>query len=167
MDSLVYLGYGIDQAAADAGGVVELYCGWSRPPAGAKLWLKPALCRAPRELSLSDAQWRYLLLKTHYRKTPDFSARAVSEVLGEFAFLRDSVRRLEAEHGGSAVNATGLAGYKKRLRDAVAQDLDFPAALNALLDALRPGALSPGSRLGAWREAQSAMSLLTSDLSGA
>lgn len=152
LDALVYLGYGVDQAAADAGVPVELYCGSARPPQGSQVWLKPGPADVPRGASWSEPEFRYLCLRTHYRRAPDFSASFVSEVLGEFAFLRDSANRLEASHAGSASNPKGLSGYRKRFRDACANDLDFPEALNCLQDALRPGALSPGSQLQAWRE---------------
>ena len=60
-------------------------------------------------------------------------------------------------------NAAGLAGYKKRFRDALALDLDGPEALATLWDALRPGALSPGSRLGALNDADAVLGLLLLD----
>lgn len=164
LDSLVYLGYGVDQAAADQGESVEIYCGESRPPRSVRIWLNPVEARFPPGASWSNAEFRYLCLRTHYRRLPDFSASAVSQAVDEFDFLRESARRLESAHAGSASSPRGVAGYKKRIRDACSRDMDFPEVLSSLRDALRPGALSPGSQREVVREVDSILGLLTEPL---
>ena len=106
--------------------------------------------RASRGFSLDDV--RFYCLARHYRKPLAVDAAELESRRDELRRLRELGRRL-ASLSASAPNASGLAGYKKRFRDALARDLDLPEALASLWDALRPGALSPGSQLGMLREA--------------
>lgn len=143
--ALAYLGY----ALIEGEGPAELFCGFSAPPRGARLWLRPAP-------SSGGAVPGLLCLKTHYRKPLALDARSLEEAQGDLSFLRQAARRLERDFGSASANPSGVAGYKKRFRDALSSDLDLPEALASLWDALRPGALSPGSQLAVLREARSA-----------
>jgi len=57
-------------------------------------------------------------------------------------------------------SARGRAGYLHRFRAALSKDLDLPEALACVWDALRPGALSPGSRAALLRETFPALACL-------
>src|SRR5439155_2246074 len=123
----------------------DIRSGGPRPSAG--IWLKPAaiggagapLMQDWRDRGFEDADARLLCLKTHYRRILVFSWEALEAARAERAELLAAARRLAAAR--VAPNPTGLAGYKKRFRDALARDLDGPEALATLWDALRPGAL--------------------------
>jgi hypothetical protein len=146
-----------------AGGAPELFFGEAGAPEGA-LWLKPG--PGPEEpLSLATARgvpegdllvWA---LRARYREARPFSWAELEAARSERAALVSAARALAARHAGAAPNAAGLAGYRKRFREALARDFDAPEALASLWDALRPGALSPGSQLAALREAEDALGL--------
>ena len=53
-----------------------------------------------------------------------------------------------------------LAGYRAKFAGALADDFDAPRALDTLWAALRPGALSPGTRRAALALADEALGLL-------
>ncbi|MBI3554075.1 MAG: hypothetical protein HY077_16385 [Elusimicrobia bacterium] len=162
--ALAYLGLDIEQAPV--GAPTDLFYGFSAP-AAARVWIKPAEIGGAGLPAVEEAlakgfdslDLRLLCLKTHYRRAPAFSWDALEAARGERTALGAAALRLSGR-GGLAPNATGLAGYKKRFRDALSRDLDFPEALAILWDALRPGALSPGSQLGALREADGVLGLL-------
>lgn len=103
---------------------------------------------------------RLLCLRVHYRRPLRFEWEALEDARGERRGLLEAARRLRGRAGGSAPNPTGLAGYRKRFRDALSADLDFPRAIGAVWDALRPGALSPGSQWAALEEADRVLGLL-------
>lgn len=123
------------------------------------LWLKPAPAGGAPAPGLSEADLRYYCLKGHYRRSEDFSAAGLRAAADERRILLATVARLAAQKSGSAPSPTGLAGYKKRFRDALARDLDTAGALTSLWDALKPGALSPASQLAALREADQVLNL--------
>lgn len=167
MDGLVYLGYGFNQNVAPAEGGLDLCFGPAalNPPAGC--WLRPGPVESADGLDgaalaakgFEPAVFRLLCLSTHYRRPMRFSWRALEDCREDLRRLREIGRSLQASHGSSQANAHGLAAYKKRLRDALAADLDMPGALAAVWDAVRPGALSPGSALGLLREADPVLGL--------
>jgi cysteinyl-tRNA synthetase len=103
---------------------------------------------------------RLLCLKTHYRKPLLFDWDLLESARGERLGWGEAVVRLRQRGKGSAPNPTGSAGYKKRFRDALSEDFDFAGALAAVWDALRPGALSPGSQLGILEEGERVFRLL-------
>lgn len=171
-EALAYLGYAVADADGPAGGPAELYLGPEPPPPRVRCWLKVEAHQAGgSEVTLEEVEargfdsldLRLLCLKTHYRRPLEVTWARLAEARGEKIFLRESGRRLSAAHGSSAPNSRGLAGYKKRFRDALSCDLDIPEALGSVWDALRPGALSPGSQLAALREAGSVLGLAVFD----
>lgn len=92
----------------------------------------------------SPEDFRYLCLKTHYRRRMDFSWEALGAARAERARLLDAARGLSGVT--QEPSARALSGYLQRVREALSRDLDLPEALACVWDALRPGALSPGSR---------------------
>jgi len=157
------LDYMAHRVVAPGEGKADVHCGAAAPDGGA-LWLKPGgvsgLVRLDeiRSSGFDPLDLRLLCLKTHYRKPLAFSWDALEDARGERAALLEIAARLGADR--VAPNATGLAGYKKRFRDALADDLDSPEAVATVWDALRPGALSPGSRLAALKDADLVLDLL-------
>lgn len=123
-----------------------------------RVWLQVAPAtglQAPSDAEIKSrgfapVDFHYLCLKTHYRKPLTFSWEALAAARGELADLRGIQRSLAAE--SSEPSPRGRAGYMIRFRDALARDLELPEALACLWDALRPGALSPGSRAALLKE---------------
>ena len=156
--ALRYLGY-----EPQAGGAPELFFGATDAPEGA-LWLRPG---PGPEQPLAAAVGRGVpegdllvwALRARYSEPRAFSRPDLEAARSERAALLSAARALAARHSGAAPNAAGLAGYRKRFREALARDFDTPEALASLWDALRPGALSPGSQLAALREAEEALGL--------
>jgi L-cysteine:1D-myo-inositol 2-amino-2-deoxy-alpha-D-glucopyranoside ligase len=81
---------------------------------------------------------RITLLRHHYRESWEYTE-------AEIAAAAESVRRLRHHAGQSDIAATGEPTAS--VREALAQDLDTPGALNALEDAARRG--DPGWRAAA------------------
>lgn len=98
----------------------------------------------------TEAHVRLLFLKTHYRKPLAFSWEALAAARAEADDLRGVARSLAGV--SLEPSSRGRAGYLHRFREALSRDLDFPEALACVWDALRPGALSPGSRASLLRE---------------
>lgn len=125
----------------------------------AKAWLKVSALTGAGELSpgalaargFSDADLRFFFLKTHYRKPLAFSWAALSAARGELRELRAAA----AAHAGVSLepSARGHAGYLIRFREALSKDFNSVDAVDCVWDALRPGALSPGSRAAMLRDA--------------
>ena len=140
----------------------ELHFGARKPGAGA-VWLKPGPGPEVPEAE-AKARWTELDLKI-WSLRRRYSDAAGSDWRGELASAADEAARLRSIAAALATrapgmpNAAGLAGYRKRLRDALAADFDAPAALSCAWDALRPGALSPASQLAALKEADAALGL--------
>ncbi|MBI5629733.1 MAG: hypothetical protein HY921_02480 [Elusimicrobia bacterium] len=165
-----YLGYALNDKSLEQGGrPPEIYFGVSAPQPGTRIWLRINPDAIAGSLSWEEAEARgfgpapmdYLCLKSHYRKPLDFSPQALEAARHDLECLEEIAQRLSRHYGGSAPSQAGLAGYKKRFRDALSHDLDIPEALSCLFDGLRPGALSPGSQLHLLKEAQEALNMLT------
>lgn len=151
------------RAALDGFGIGEgegpaLHLGARRPPAGT-LWL--ALGAGPdggldeaRRRGFEAADAAFWFLRAGYRADLALDWDALAAARDERLRLESSERLLAERGGAVAPNAAGLAGYRQRLRKALADDCDTAAALDRLWDALRPGALSPASQLAAAREAR-------------
>lgn len=166
---LGYLGYRVEiweGAAEDC----DLYGGPTPPPGPGGLWIRigqeqalrregPASVRRAQAEGYGLDELRFLCAKTHYRRPLAASWQELAQARGELLDLREAAKGLQDRFGSAEAHASGLAGYKKRLRDSLAQDLDAAGALRIVWDALRPGALSPGSRLEALREAEKALGL--------
>ena len=92
----------------------------------------------------------FLRFKTHYRE----ALRVDSAALGAARAERE--RLVSASRGladvSLAASSRAVAGYLYRFREALNRDFASPEALACVWDALRPGALSPGSRAALLRE---------------
>lgn len=133
-------------------------------PGSARHWLSPAPIEgfAADEASLAERGFapehlRYLALKTHYRRALPLNAQSLAAAFAELESLRAAARGLAAV--SLEPSARARAGYLHRFREALARDLDLPEALACVWDALRPGALSPGSRAALLRETLPALGL--------
>lgn len=166
---LDYLGFSFEAVSAIEQGY-DLYAGSRPPPAEAGFWLRPgrvlaspqegrAFVGRARERGFAEPVLNFLFLKTHYRDRLEISWDRLDALRVEFLDLRGEARSLEARFGNPAAHPPGLAGYKKGFRDCLARDLGAPQAIEVLWDALRPGALSPGSRLAALWDAEQALGL--------
>lgn len=143
-------------APADAAGEPDVSWG-ARDQGG--LWLKPGAAADAEISGLDAAALRLYCLRGHYRAAPPFSPEGLAAAAEELQALRAAAARLSAARGALAPSPSGLAGYKKKFRDALGADLDTTAAISSLWDALKPGALSPGSQLAALREADQVLGL--------
>ncbi|MDE2491899.1 MAG: hypothetical protein KGM24_13720 [Elusimicrobia bacterium] len=93
-----------------------------------------------RGFSLDD--YRFLCLTARYREPLAFSWEALAAARAE----REAFLSRAAEGAALAPSPRALAAYLLRFRARLEDDLDLPGALGCVRDALRPGALSPGSR---------------------
>lgn len=162
--ALVFMGY-----ALHAAGPAELCFGGA--PEGEALWLKPGAGPAEALTAVSARGFtagdlRLWVLRFPYRDSPALDWDALDAARRDREVLARALAGLLARHSSSAPNASGLAGYRQRLREALSRDFDFPEALAALWDGLRPGALSPGSQLAVLREADAALGLGLSAVPG-
>jgi hypothetical protein len=131
-----------------AGGV-EIRVG-GEAPAADRVWLRtgatagePAsLPGALTERGFALDDYRFLCLRTRYREPLSFSW----EALGAARTERLGLLARGAEGASLAPSPRALAAYLLRFRARLEDDLDLPGALGCVRDALRPGALSPGSR---------------------
>ena len=143
-----------------AGG--ELRVGGDAPRPGA-LWLKVAPLEGAfeeRELAsrgFESADLLYLCLRTHYRKPLAFSWDALARARSERLGLLDSLRSLSTL--SLEPSPRGFPGYLQRFKLDLSRDLDTPGAVDCLWDALRPGALSPGSKAALLRTCLPALGL--------
>ncbi|MFI5346197.1 MAG: hypothetical protein ACHQ51_07475 [Elusimicrobiota bacterium] len=105
---------------------------------------------ALRSRGFSPDDFQFLCLKTHYRRPLAFSWQALDAARAE---LRD-LRACAAAHAEVSLEPSVRArvGYLHRFREALSKDLEFAEAVNCVWDAVRPGALSPGSRAALLRE---------------
>lgn len=155
VDALTYLGFAPGPGA-------EVRVGGADPGAE-RPWLVPGPApdlpggAALRDRGFTPADQRYLCLKTHYRKPLAFSWDALAAARRELADLRGSARSLAEVSLEPSPRAR--AAYLHRFRESLARDLDLPDALNCVWDALRPGALSPGSKAALLRETLPALGL--------
>lgn len=164
--ALSYLGLQVSRVD-DPRAEVDLHMGLREPAGPAGLWLKPDPrveagerdVDALAEAGFSQAVLQLAFLRVGYRQPLSLGQAELETAREESLRLQATSSFLRSSGGGSAPNPQALAGYRKRLRDALARDLDFPAALADLWAALRPGALSPGSQLAFLKEAAAALSL--------
>ena len=158
-----------ERTLASGAEAAEVVISPKRPaPKSARIWLRAAPLEkgdasgAPpgefsrRKIGPEDLRW--LNLRTHYRAPLVFSWQALESARGERVSLVESGRALLAL-GRTAGNPTGIHAYRRRFSAALENDLDDPGALAALWDGLRPGALSPGSRLELLRSADCAFKI--------
>ncbi len=151
------------------GGPADVLVGPKRPAAGsARIWARAsdlekgdASAAPPEEFSRrrigpEDRAW--LFRRTHYRAPLIFSWQALETAREERRSLMEAGRALLAL-GRTAANPTGIHAYRRRFNAALENDLEVSAALAILWDGLRPGALSPGSRLELLRAADRAFGL--------
>jgi hypothetical protein len=127
-------------------------------PGPAVAWLKaePLSGSLPDAAALSargfaSEDLRFFMLGAHYRRPLAFDWDALASARAERSRLSAAAR--EHAEVTSEPSARALAGYLLRFREALARDLDVPEARACLWDALRPGALSPGSRAALLRQA--------------
>jgi cysteinyl-tRNA synthetase len=108
--------------------------------------LRDALRRAPGEAI------RLLLIRTHYRSTPDFSDAAINEAKKELDRFYRALERYPSDSGGTV---------PEPVLDALCDDLNTPLALSAM-HALADGALAGDAQAAAGlRAAGGLMGLLT------
>lgn len=157
------------QAAPAKGRPADIFIGPNEPARkAARMWLRAAsldqgdASGAPagefsrRGIGAGEIRWLYF--RVHYRAPLAFSWKALEDAGGELRSLVEAGRAL-LSLGRTAANPTGIHAYRRRFNAALENDLDVPAALGALWDGLRPGALSPGSRLELLRLGDSAFKL--------
>jgi hypothetical protein len=155
-DALLFMGL---KAAPGA----EIRVGGDDPgPAAAWLKAAPLEGAAPSEAELaargfSPEQFRFLCLRTHYRRPLAFSWEALAAARAEYSELQAFARALSDV--SLDPSPRGRVGYLHRFREALCKDLDLPAAVDCVWDGLRPGALSPGSRAALVRETFPALGL--------
>lgn len=135
-----------------------------KDPGPSAAWLKaaPPSGDVPGQAALisrgfSPMDFRFFCLKTHYRKPLAFSWEALAAARAELAELRSAAAALSSV--SLDPSPRGRAGYLHRFREALSKDLDFPGAIDCVWDALRPGALSPGSKAALLRETMPALGL--------
>ena len=151
------MGYLISSEKDARSGRSDIYFGdeWEGGVA-AQLWLKSGTVVFSRNedsglkemesQGFSSLDFRLLCLQTHYRLPLVFSWRALESARTDRRHFLELAGALKKQ-GSGVGNWAGLAAYRKRFSDALANDLNWPAALSSIWDCLRPGALSPGSQL--------------------
>lgn len=151
--ALEHLGFQV-QVVPEPKAEVDLHAGLREPLGKAAAWLKPdARACAPqtdvaalRAAGFSENALALACMRARYDKPLELTQEELESSRHEAMRLEATSNYLQAQAGGLAPNAKALAGYKKRLRDALSRDLDLPEACACLWDALRPGALSPGTQ---------------------
>ena len=149
--ALSFLGYAPERVVK---GQAELWLTASRPVRPG-IWLK--LEDGGRRADAPEA--RLNCLRAHYSRPWAPSPAELERSRGELARLREAASLLES-FSGQMPSDRALAGYRSKLASALADDFDAPRALETLWAALRPGALSPGTRWAALKLADSALGLL-------
>ena len=101
------------------------------------------------DVRFDPLDFRHLALTAHYRNKLDFTHDAMSAAAIGLRRLR---RAASAERAGSDgadpvdLSAEPMAGYRRRFAEAVANDLDMPAALAVAHTAARADDLGPAAR---------------------
>ncbi len=106
---------------------------------------------------LSRVEFRLLCLREKPGATLLASPSRLEDARRERRTLASAAAALSGV--SSEPSSRGYAGYLLRFRGALEKDLDLPEALTCVWDALRPGALSPGSRAAFLRAALPALGL--------
>ena len=139
-------------------GPADVHVGADRPKPGV-FWLAPA-SEAPLTGGIAEADAAQWALRLRYRAASGAPlVEDLSAARDERLSLETAARTLKIRAAAGAPNEAALTGYVRRLRAALADDLDSPAALQALWDALRPGALSPATQWAALRQADAWLAL--------
>lgn len=128
-------------------GAVDVQVGGADPGSG-RAWLSVA---AETGAGGDPEALDFLRLKTHYRSPLAINAAALDAARAERRRLLDEANGLR--NASDAASPRAVAGYLLRFREALSRDFDSPEALVCVWDALRPGALSPGSRAALLRQA--------------
>ena len=118
-----------------------------KDPGEGVVWMKVA----PETGAGEERALAFLRLKTRYSVPLRADAPALAAAAAERERLLGALAALSG--APDAVSPRAVAGYLHRFRDALSRDLDMPEAVACVWDALRPGALSPGSRAALLREA--------------
>jgi cysteinyl-tRNA synthetase len=105
------------------------------------------------EKGFSPLDYRYHCFTAHYRKQLDFTWESLESSKISRRRLAESVRALAAEPA-----KPGCAEYSARFRDALSDDLNMPAALAVVWDALKSD-LPGGSKRTFMEEAESVLAL--------
>lgn len=157
--ALSYLGWQV-QEVEEPKAEVDVHFGLREPGGKALVWIKPdarALAPQADTAALQAAGYgpgalTLACLRARYDAPLELSQADLDAARSDALRLAGLENWLRSSRG-AAPNVNALAGYRKRLRDALARDFDLPEALAVLWDALRPGALSPGSQLAFLKEA--------------
>ena len=104
--------------------------------------LRDALKRAPGEVL------RFLLLRTHYRSTPDFSDAGISEAKKELDRFYRALERAPVSSGTAPGEAVSDPMLPDQVLEALCDDLNTPLALSAM-HALADAALAGDARAAA------------------
>jgi cysteinyl-tRNA synthetase len=105
------------------------------------------------EKGLSPLDYKYHCYTAHYRKQLDFTWESLESSKTARRRLVEAARALK-----DAPAKLNCAEYSARLRDALSDDLNAPAAVSVLWDALKSD-LPDGAKLAFLREAESALAL--------
>lgn len=106
-----------------------------------------------KEKGFSPLDYKYLCYTAHYRKQLDFTWESLEAAKTARRRLKESAAALAAE-----APKPGCAEHSARFADALSDDLNAPAALAAVWDALKSG-LPGGAKLAFLREAEGALAL--------
>lgn len=99
-------------------------------------------------LRFDPLDFRHLALTAHYRNKLDFTHDAMSAAAIGLRRLRRATRAAADADGAAPadLSAEPMAGYRRRFSDAVANDLDMPAALAVAHTVARTDDLGPAAR---------------------
>jgi len=90
-----------------------------------------------RTNGVSGAAVRHFVFSTHYRKQLNLAAEALEGSIEAVRRLRDFADRLAAATGGTAALEEAADTLETAVREAMADDLDAPAAVAALFEFVR------------------------------
>jgi cysteinyl-tRNA synthetase len=93
------------------------------------------------EQGLLPLSYRYFFLQAHYRKQQTFTDEAIGAADRGYRRLIASTLGVRGAKGGA--EASRVAPWRERFRDAVHDDLNAPRALALAIEMLRDGALTP------------------------
>ncbi|MBM3899686.1 MAG: cysteine--tRNA ligase [Gemmatimonadetes bacterium] len=90
-----------------------------------------------RTNGVSGAAVRHFVFSTHYRKQLNLAAEALEGSIEAVRRLRDFADRLASASGGTAALEDAADALETAVREAMADDLDAPAAVAALFEFVR------------------------------